>query len=258
MKVIGIIPARLGSTRLANKVLLSIAGKPMIQHVWEQAKQIHGLDGIWIACDDVKIADAAAKFGGKFIMTRADHPNGTSRIAEALDKLKAEKIEADVVINIQGDQPLLDAAAIERLADIFKQSADLQMATLAIRSNSAEEYRNPNVVKMVCDENHKALYFSRSPLPFWRDSQKTPEFWKHIGIYGYRRDFLKKFVCWPIGRLEQLEKLEQLRVLERGVAIQIVEAKQDFISVDTAEDLKQAEAILNASQSPKHLDGLSK
>ncbi len=244
MKAIGVIPARLGSTRLANKVLLPIAGKTMIQHVWEQATRIRGLDGIWIACDDLKIAEVVAKFGGKCIMTRVDHPNGTSRIAEALEKLKAEKIEVEVVINIQGDQPLLDTAAIERLADIFKQSADLQMATLAIRSNNAEEYRNPNVVKLVCDENGRALYFSRAPMPFWRDSQKTPEFWKHIGVYGYRRDFLKKFVGWPEGRLEQLEKLEQLRVLERGVEIQVVETKQDFISVDTAEDLKQAEVLL--------------
>ncbi len=253
MKAVGIIPARLGSTRLPNKVLLPIAGKPLIQHVWDQAKKIRGLDGIWIACDDAKIADVVSKFGGKFIMTRADHPNGTSRISEAI-----EKVEGEIVINIQGDQPLLDSAAIERLADVFKQAPDLQMATLAIRSNKADEYQNPNVVKLVCDENHKALYFSRSPLPFWRDSQKTPEFWKHIGVYGYRRDFLKKFVSWPEGRLEQLEKLEQLRVLERGIAIQVVETKQDFISVDTAEDLQSAEAILNASQSPRYLDGLSK
>lgn len=245
MKAVGIIPARLGSTRLPNKVLLPIAGKTMIQHVWEQAKQIRGLDGIWIACDDVKIADSVAKFGGKAMMTRVDHPNGTSRIAEALDKLKAERVDADIVINIQGDQPLLDSAAIEKLVGVLKQSVDLKMATLAIRSKNAEEYRNPNVVKLVCDEKGHALYFSRSPLPFWRDTNETPEFWKHIGVYGYRRDFLNQFIGWPEGRLEKLEKLEQLRVLERGIAIQVVETKQDFISVDTAEDLKQAEKILS-------------
>jgi 3-deoxy-manno-octulosonate cytidylyltransferase (CMP-KDO synthetase) len=119
------------------------------------------------------------------------------------------------------------------------------MATLAIRSKNAGEYQNPNVVKLVCDESGKALYFSRSPLPFWRDTNETPEFWKHIGVYGYRRDFLNQFIGWPEGRLEKLEKLEQLRVLERGIAIQVVETKQDFISVDTAEDLKQAEKILS-------------
>ena len=241
MKAIGVIPARLGSTRLPNKVLLSIAGKTMIQHVWEQAKKIRGLDSLWIACDDAKIADAAAQFGGKTIMTRVDHPNGTSRLAEAI-----EKIEAEIVINIQGDQPLLDCAAIERLTDVLKKATDLKMATLGIKSKNAEEYRNPNVVKLVCDEKGRALYFSRSPLPFWRDTEETPEFWKHIGVYGYRRDFLKEFVSWPAGKLEQLEKLEQLRVLERGVAIQVIEAKQDFISVDTAEDLKQAERTLKA------------
>ena len=224
MKAVGIIPARLGSTRLPNKVLLSIAGKPMIQHVWEQAKKIRGLDGIWIACDDAKIADVVTQFGGQAILTRVDHPNGTSRIAEAV-----EKIGADIVINIQGDQPLLDALAIEKLADAFKRSAGLKMATLAIRSKNTEEYRNPNFVKLVCDESGKALYFSRSPLPFWRDTDETPEFWKHIGVYGYTRNFLKEFVSWPATRLEQLEKLEQLRVLERGVAIQVVETKQDFV-----------------------------
>ena len=244
------IPARLGSTRLPNKVLHLIAGKPMIQHVWEQTSQIRGLDEVWIACDDVKIAEVVAGFGGKFLMTRADHPNGTSRIAEAI-----EKIEADVVINIQGDQPILNGAAIERLAGVFKDAPDLQMATLAIRSKNAAEYRNSNVVKVVCDENGRALYFSRSPLPFWRDTNETPEFLKHIGVYAYRREFLKKFVSWSEGRLEKLEKLEQLRVLERGVAIQVVETKQDFISVDTAEDLKQVELFLNASKSPRHLDG---
>lgn len=239
MKAVGIIPARLGSTRLPNKVLLSIAGKPMIQHVWEQAKKIRGLDGIWIACDDAKIAYVVTQFGGQAILTRVDHPNGTSRIAEAV-----EKIGADIVINIQGDQPLLDALAIEKLADAFKRSAGLKMATLAIRSKNTEEYRNPNFVKLVCDESGKALYFSRSPLPFWRDTDETPEFWKHIGVYGYTRNFLKEFVSWPATRLEQLEKLEQLRVLERGVAIQVVETKQDFVSVDTAEDLKAAERLL--------------
>lgn len=245
MRAVGIIPARLGSTRLPNKVLLSIAGKPMIQHVWEQAKQIRGLDGIWIACDDAKIMGAVSKFGGKAILTRVDHPNGTSRISEALDILKSKGVEADIVINIQGDQPILDAPAIEKLTNELKNSPDLQMATLGIRSKSADEYRNPNVVKLVCDDNGKALYFSRSPLPFWRDTAETPEFWKHIGVYGYRSDFLKKFISWSEGRLEKLEKLEQLRVLERGVAIQVVETKQDFISVDTAEDLKQAEKALS-------------
>lgn len=245
MRAIGVIPARLGSTRLPNKVLLPIAGKTMIQHVWEQAKQIRGLDGVWIACDDVKVFDAVKAFGGKAVMTSVDHPNGTSRISEAIDKIKAEGMDADLVINIQGDQPLLDVFAIEQVTETLKKSSDLQMATLAIRSKSAVEYRNPNVVKVVCDESGRALYFSRSPLPFWRDTDEIPEFWKHIGIYGYRRDFLKKFVSWPSGRLEQLEKLEQLRVIERGFPIQVIETKQDFISVDTAEDLKEAEKALN-------------
>ena len=121
------------------------------------------------------------------------------------------------------------------------------LRSLAIRSTDAKEYRNPNVVKLVRDESGRALYFSRSPLPFLRDSDATPEFWKHIGVYGYRKDFLKKFVSWPAGQLEEIEKLEQLRVLERGYPIQVIETKQDFISVDTAEDLKQAEYLLSKS-----------
>jgi len=242
LKAVGVIPARLGSTRLPNKVLLPIAGKPMIQHVWEQARKIRGLDSVLIACDDQKILDAVAKFGGKALLTRADHPNGTSRIEEAV-----EKTDAEIVVNIQGDQPLLDSSAIEALTDFLKKNAAVPMATLAVKSTDAGEYRNPNVVKLVRDESGKALYFSRSPLPYLRDSDATPEFWKHIGVYGYRKDFLKKFVSWPSGRLEEIEKLEQLRVLERGYPIQVIETKQDFISVDTAEDLKQAERILSQS-----------
>ena len=240
MKVVGIIPARLGSTRLPNKVLLKIAGKSMIQHVWEQTKKIRGLDSVLIACDDQKILDEAAKFGGNAVMTRADHPNGTSRIAEVM-----EKNDAEIVVNIQGDQPLLDCAAIETLADFLKNNPAVPMATLAIKSKDAVEYRNPNVVKVVQDASGKALYFSRSPLPFLRDSSAAPEFWKHIGVYGYRKDFLKKFVAWPASRLEESEKLEQLRVLESGYPIQVIETKQDFISVDTAEDLKAAEQLLS-------------
>lgn len=241
--IIAVIPARLGSTRLANKVLLKIAGKTMIQHVWEQAQRVQGLNGIWIACDDQKIVDEVKRFGGQAILTRVDHPNGTSRITEVI-----EKVPADIVINIQGDQPLIDVKAIELLAETLKGDRSLNMATLAIRSKSKDDYQNPNVVKVVCDEKGRALYFSRSPLPFSRDSKETPEFWKHIGVYGYRRDFLKQFVSWPAGRLERLEQLEQLRVLERGHTIQVIETKQDFLSVDTAEDLKQAEALFKSGE----------
>jgi 3-deoxy-manno-octulosonate cytidylyltransferase (CMP-KDO synthetase) len=240
LKTVGVIPARLGSTRLPNKVLLPIAGKPMIQHVWEQAKKIRGLDSVLIACDDQKILDEVAKFGGKAVLTRVNHPNGTSRIEEAV-----EKTDAEIVVNIQGDQPLLDCPAIESLADFLKKNPAVPMATLAIRSTDSAEYRNPNVVKLVQDASGQALYFSRSPVPFLRDSEMTPEFWKHIGVYGYRKDFLKKFVSWSSGRLEEIEKLDQLRVLERGYPIQVIETKQDFISVDTAEDLKQAERLLS-------------
>ncbi len=241
MKAVGMIPARLGSTRLPNKVLLKIAGKPMIQHVWEESCKIRGLNDVWVACDDIQIADLVKGFGGKAILTRVDHSNGTSRIAEAI-----EKMDVDVVVNIQGDQPLLDAEAIENLVKVFERSAELQMATLAIRSKNSAEYKNPNIVKLVRGESGQALYFSRSPLPFWRDTDETPEFWKHIGVYGYRRNFLKKFVSWPEGQLEKIEKLEQLRVLERGFSIQVVETKQDFLSVDTVDDLEKVESFFKS------------
>lgn len=240
MKAVGVIPARLGSTRLPNKVLLLIAGKPMIQHVWEEAQKIQGLDEIWVACDDLKIVEVVTGFGGRAVLTRADHPNGTARIAEAVEKTNAE-----IVINIQGDQPHLDVEAIEKLITALKKDKNLQVATLAIRSTNGMDYANPNVVKVVLDEKLHALYFSRAPIPFLRDGEATPDFWKHIGVYGYRRDFLKQFVKWRSGALEELEKLEQLRILERGTQIQVIETQQDFISVDTADDLKKAEQILS-------------
>lgn len=240
MKALGVIPARLGSTRLPEKILRSINGKPMIQHVWGRARQAKKLEDVIVATDDTRIQRCVEEFGGKAIMTRKDHPNGTSRIAEVMSRFKQ-----DIVINIQGDQPLVDPKALDEMVSIFERSKDVEMLTLAVRMTDKASFENPNVVKVVCDAEGNALYFSRASIPLF---QGKPEgafsFLKHLGVYGYRRDFLLKFVAWEPGILENTEKLEQLRVLERGRSIRVIETKYDFISVDTEEDLHEVESRL--------------
>jgi 3-deoxy-manno-octulosonate cytidylyltransferase (CMP-KDO synthetase) len=236
MKIIGIIPARYGSTRLEAKVLRAIAGRPMIEHVFRRAKTALKLDDVLVACDDVRIKTCAEAAGATVWMTRTDHPNGTSRIAEV-----AAKVDADVFINIQGDEPLIHPENIDLLADVFLKHPEVRVATLAVPKDDPADYVNPGVVKVVCDEHGDALCFSRAPIPFYRDSAKRPGYLKHLGIYGYRRDFLTSFVTWPSGRLEEAEKLEQLRILERGCKLRVVETVRESVSVDTAEDLMAVE-----------------
>jgi 3-deoxy-manno-octulosonate cytidylyltransferase (CMP-KDO synthetase) len=240
MKALGVIPARLGSTRLPEKILRLIAGKPMIQHVWERAKRAKSLEDVVVATDDDRILKCVEGFGGRAVMTRKDHPNGTSRIAELM-----ERFGQDVVINIQGDQPLVDPLALEEMVHIFEKENDVEVLTLAVRMTDRASYENPNVVKVVCDGQGDALYFSRAMIPFFQGSQSCAfSFLKHLGVYGYRRDFLLKFVAWEPGILENTEKLEQLRVLERGRSIRVIETEYDFISVDTEEDLREVESRL--------------
>lgn len=239
MKIIGVIPARLGSTRLQEKVLKLIGGKPMIQHVWERSRRSKKIADLIVATDDARIKECVEGFGGKAMMTRADHPNGTSRAAEV-----AVRENADVFINIQGDEPLINPAVIDSLAASF-EDAQIHVATLAVRKTDAEDYENPNVVKVVTDEKGNALYFSRSPIPFYREKPaKNFSFLKHVGIYGYRKKFLLDFVTWKTGKLEDVEKLEQLRILERGFSIRVLETVYDSWSVDTAADLAVVEAKL--------------
>ncbi len=238
MKVIGVIPARLGSTRLQAKILRPIAGRPMIQHVYERARKAARLDDLIVACDDVSVLDCVKGFGGRGILTRVDHPNGTSRVAEV-----AERQSADVFINIQGDEPMIHPGNIDLLAEIFHRDKTVQAATLAVRRRDREGYSNPNTVKVVCDQNGDALYFSRAPIPQDRDGGET-DYWKHLGIYGYRKQFLLDFVRWPSGQLERQEKLEQLRILERGYKIRVTETAYDSVSVDTEDDLRAAEAAI--------------
>lgn len=241
IRQIAIIPARYGSTRLPGKALAPILGKPLIQWVYERAAQVKELDGLWVATDDERIRECVEGFGGRAVMTRPDHPSGSDRLAEAAGKLGLEP--QDIVINIQGDQPVFPPKLVAQLAGILQRDCSTVMATPAKRLTDPEVAANPNVVKVVFDYRGRALYFSRSLLPFWRDGQR-PYYFKHIGIYAYRVSFLKEFVTLPPGRWEEAEKLEQLRALEYGFPIHIVETEEDTVEVDTPEDLARAEAYL--------------
>jgi 3-deoxy-manno-octulosonate cytidylyltransferase (CMP-KDO synthetase) len=242
MKLIALIPARFASTRFPGKPLALIAGQPLIQRVYEQVQLVPGLDGLWVATDDGRIRDCVAGFGGQALMTRSDHPSGSDRLAEAA-RLLALAPE-DIVVNIQGDQPLFPPELISQLAALFHDPA-VVMATPARRLEDAVAAADPNVVKVVWDRRGRALYFSRSPLPCWReDPAGPPPYWyRHIGIYAYRAGFLEEFVHLPPGRWEEAEKLEQLRALEHGYPIHVVETDGDTLEVDTPEDLSQAAAF---------------
>lgn len=234
MEVIGVIPARYDSTRLAGKVLADIAGKPMVQRVWERAKQALLLDDLIIACDDQRVMDAAKSFGAKAVMTAKQHTCGTDRICEVVNPL-----EVNVVINIQGDEPLVHPTMIDTVARALLDDPTVTMATIMKRLDNLDELNDPNVVKVVVDKHFNALYFSRAVIPFCsaQAEVKAPIYYKHIGLYGYTKDFLFIFKNFPRSELEKTERLEQLRVLQEGFRIKVTETKYDTISVDTPEDL---------------------
>lgn len=243
MKAVGVIPARLGSTRLPQKVLRSLLGKPMIQWVWERARRAERLSDLIVACDDPRVCECVRSFGGRAVMTKKDHPNGSSRVAEI-----AAQENADVFINIQGDEPLIHPSAIDELVTCFEKDPQVKVATLAVRKMNGEDYGNPNVVKVVTNSRGNALYFSRSPIPYFREKPISGiSFLKHLGIYGYQKTFLLEFVAWGQGILEEKERLEQLRILEQGVSIKVVETLYDSWSVDTPEDLGVVESKLKVS-----------
>jgi 3-deoxy-manno-octulosonate cytidylyltransferase (CMP-KDO synthetase) len=242
-RVIGVIPARWASTRLPGKPLAMIAGKPMIQRVAEQVVKAKSLSAVLVATDDQRIIDAVASFkipGVKAVMTRADHPSGTDRIAEAVANEKC-----DVLINIQGDEPLMEPELIDRLAEVML-SGDWDMATAAAPIKTEADLKNPAIVKAVFARDGQALYFSRSIIPHVRDAgtDATGAHWRHIGIYAYRRDYLLKLVAEPPCRLENLEKLEQLRALYIGCRMNVLQVDDVGIGVDTPEDIVKVEKIL--------------
>jgi 3-deoxy-manno-octulosonate cytidylyltransferase (CMP-KDO synthetase) len=241
MRQVAIIPARFGSSRFPGKPLALILGKPLIQWTYEQALQVKDLDGVWVATDDGRIRDCVESFGGRAVMTREDHPSGSDRLAEAAGLLNLAP--EDIVVNIQGDQPVFPPDLISQLSGVLARDPGVVMVTPVKRLGDAAAAANPNTVKVVFDRAGRALYFSRSPLPFWRDGD-TPYYYRHIGIYAYREQFLQEFVHLPPGRWEEAEKLEQLRALEHGFPIHIVETDGDTREVDTPEDLRQVEEFL--------------
>lgn len=234
MKQVIIIPARYGSTRFPGKPLVQLFGKPLIQHVYERAQE-SGLKDIYVATDDKRIFDIVINFGGKAIMT-GEHPSGTDRVWEAANILGLD--QGTLIINLQGDQPLFPAEYFSSLIKPLLLYADLSMATLAVPFQSKRDLENPHKVKVVLDKKGRALYFSRSPIPFFRPPGKEPTYLKHLGVYAYRKEFLDIFVRLPQGELEQAEKLEQLRALEHGYSIAVSLVPRDIPEVDTPEDLE--------------------
>ncbi|WP_028317928.1 3-deoxy-manno-octulosonate cytidylyltransferase [Desulfobulbus elongatus] len=245
-KVIAIIPARYQSNRFEGKPLALIQGKPMIQHVVERAWRVPLLSQVVVATDDERIAEAVAGFGGTFVMTRRDHATGTDRLAEAAQLIGIE--DQDVIVNIQGDQPLFPPAIVEQVAGPLIADPSLPMATLIYKIVRPEEITDPNHVKTVFDCHGNALYFSRSPIPFQRDpgEARRPTYYKHLGFYAYRKGFLLTFVGLPEGQWERFEKLEQLRALEFGYTIRVVLTDHDSAEVDTPADLRRVEQLLLA------------
>jgi 3-deoxy-manno-octulosonate cytidylyltransferase (CMP-KDO synthetase) len=243
-KIAGIIPSRWGSTRFPGKSLAPIAGKPLVQWVVERASQAVRLDVVAVATDDDRIRKACEAFGARVVMTRDDHPSGTDRVAEA-----AELLEADVVVNIQGDEPMIDPVLIDRVAGVLCEDDAWDMATAAVPLGSDEALQSPDVVKVVFGEAGRALYFSRAPIPHVRDTEESRElgaliFWRHIGIYGYRRSYLERLVKQPQSLLERAEKLEQLRALHMGARICVIQTEEAGPGVDTPDDIEIAEAAL--------------
>ena len=243
MKIVGIIPARYGSQRFPGKPLALLAGRPMIQHVYLAAKRSPVLEELVVATDDERIKEAVEEIGGRALMTSPEHSCGTERIAEAADILRLS--EDDIVVNIQGDQPLLEPAALEELVRPLLLRGDVLMATLAVPIEREEEKADPNRVKVVLDREGFALYFSRAPIPYHRPPGESPNYLRHLGLYAYRRDFLDVFVRLEPSPLEKAEKLEQLRALEYGYRIAVSITKYDCPEVDTPEDLKRVEEILS-------------
>ena len=244
MKTVGIIPARYASTRFPGKPLALIAGRPLIQHVVTQCQQAKSLAEIIVATDDERIAEVARRFC-RVEMTRADHPSGSDRIAEV-----ASRCDCDAIVNIQGDEPLIDPAVIDNVANALARQ---EMSTAATPIRHPGELDNPNVVKVVVNAAGQALYFSRRTIPYLREAANRPvpeqlaafPFLKHLGIFGFRRETLLRLVRFPVSPLEEAEKLEQLRALDNGIAIAVVTVAYDSIGVDLPEDVARVEKIIS-------------
>jgi 3-deoxy-manno-octulosonate cytidylyltransferase (CMP-KDO synthetase) len=242
-KAVGIIPARWGSTRFPGKALHVLAGKPLLRHVWERCRRAGKLEKLIIATDDFRIAEAAFDWGAEVAMTSPYHASGTDRIAEVAKKMKSFAH----VVNIQGDEPLIDPKLIDRLVRALQRDPKLEMITAAHPFENAEDAASPHQVKVVLNQSGDALYFSRAAIPFVRDETDRPRFFRHQGIYGYSRDLLLRFVRWKTSPLERAEALEQLRALENGVRIRVVVTGSGSPGVDTPEDARMIERVLKSA-----------
>jgi 3-deoxy-manno-octulosonate cytidylyltransferase (CMP-KDO synthetase) len=240
-QVVIVIPSRYGSTRLPGKPLVSIAGKPMVQHVYERAKNSQTAQRVIVATDDQRIVEVVKAFGGEARMTRGDHRTGTERIAEV-----AAHEQGDVFVNVQGDEPLIDPVAIDTAVAALMEEPAAQIATVATSIRHAGDIMDPNVVKTVLDFDSNGLYFSRAPIPWVRDTQQKihVKYWKHLGLYVFQRDALLEYPTLPQGELEKIEQLEQLRWLENGWKIRVAEVEHDAVSVDMPEDVARVEKLL--------------
>ncbi|GAC1627213.1 MAG: 3-deoxy-manno-octulosonate cytidylyltransferase [Candidatus Acidiferrum sp.] len=240
-KVVIVIPARYGSTRLPGKPLVSLAGKTMIQRVYQRAKLARRADQVIVATDDDRIVKAVQEFGGEARMTRGDHRTGTERVAEV-----AAHVEGSVFVNAQGDEPLLDPAAIDTAVAALLEDPPAAIATVATPVKLLSDVMDPNVVKTVLDFDGNALYFSRAPIPWVRDTagKVHVKYWKHLGLYVFQRDALLEYPTLPQGELERIEQLEQLRWMENGWKIRVAEVEHDAVSVDVPEDVARVEKLL--------------
>lgn len=245
MNIIAFIPSRYDSTRFPAKPLALIAGEPMIRHVYRCAASCPEVSQVYVATDDDRIFQCVDKFGGKAIMTSKEHASGTDRVFEAAQKLRLKN--EDFIVNIQGDQPVFDPGIISEMIAPLVNDRDIPMATLKYRITDKKEVENINIVKVVTDNAGFALYFSRHPIPYYRDMGSSTEHYKHLGLYAFRKGFLEKFSNLPVGRLETAEKLEQLRALENGYKIKVVEITSDSVEVDTPEDIKRVEDLIKRS-----------
>jgi len=242
-KILGVIPARFGATRFPGKVLALLSSKTILQHVYERASQSRYISGVVIATDDQRVYETARGFGARVRMTRPDHASGTDRVAEVVSTE-----EASVIVNIQGDEPLIDPAAIDAAILPLFHDSDVVMATLKKRIEDPREIADPNVVKVVTNHLGDAIYFSRCAIPYAREAGGV--WFKHIGLYVYRRDFLLGYSSLPVGPLERAERLEQLRALENGFSLRVVETESESLGVDTPEDLERVSRLFAATTMP--------
>ena len=243
MSVLAVIPARFASTRLPGKPLVPLGGKPMIERVWDRVRQAASVSGVLVATDDERIRGAVEAFGGQAVMTRPDHRTGTERIAE----VAAARKDVDIFVNVQGDEPLIEPAAIDEAVAAIQDDPEVNVSTLAVPIANPADIMDPNVVKVVLDFDGNALYFSRAPIPWVRDRTGPvhARHLKHLGLYAFRRAALLEFATFPQGDLERIEQLEQLRWLENGYPIRVAETEHDSVSVDVPEDVARVEALLS-------------